>query len=187
MAETARWQAGGDLFKFKDQWVSGHRDAVLDAAATFDIPPQLLAGVAYNEVGGDPPIFDDVGQFVNPFLGKPRDQTSFGPVSIQIRRAGQSLDYGPLSKGQQQSLIESAKDPDINIYMAAKHLSDLRDIDFAGTTGKEMTAPQMEVTATRYNRGPDLSVRQIHSNLDYGKDFTKRWDHLNALIYPKPR
>jgi len=45
---------GGNIFDFKSQWVHGYRDAINAAAGRFDLPPELVAGVAFNEVGASP-------------------------------------------------------------------------------------------------------------------------------------
>ncbi len=43
----------------KISFVKNYKDVILDASEKYDIPPMLLAGVAYNEFGGDAMWFDD--------------------------------------------------------------------------------------------------------------------------------
>ncbi|MDB5439974.1 MAG: hypothetical protein JWM33_2401 [Caulobacteraceae bacterium] len=186
-AEALKWKAGGDLFKFKDQWVSGHRDAILAAADRFDLPPSLVGGVAYTEVGGDPPVWDDIGYAFNLLRGKPRNQTSFGDLSLQIRRASQSLGYGASpSADQAHAIMAASEDPTLNIFMAAKHLSDLRDIDFPEASGSAMTKDQLEITASRYNRGPQPSQQDIAKYGSYGRSITKRQGRIASLLQLAP-
>jgi hypothetical protein len=60
-ARAAGYALGQNIFPFKDQWVKGYRDAIVAAADRYDLPPELLAGVAHIEVGGDPLFVDDFG------------------------------------------------------------------------------------------------------------------------------
>jgi hypothetical protein len=175
---------GGNIFDFKSQWVHGYRDAINAAAGRFDLPPELVAGVAFNEVGGDPLFVDDLAYSLR--NGEVRDLTSFGNVSIQVRRAAESLGYDmsqDLSPSQRRMVIASLKQPQENIFIAAKHLSDLRDIDYKGISASNLTESQIEEIATRYNRGPDLSLAKIQKNMSYGQAITKRWDVLRKLLH----
>jgi hypothetical protein len=188
-AEFTRWQmSGGDayVFSFKQQWVSGYRDAIIAAAERFDIPPELLAGVAYNEVAGDPLSVDDAAYAARPRGNGPdqRDRTSFGNVSIQVRRASESLGYGDstrLSDFQRRSLISSLKDPEANIFIVAKHLSDIRDQHYPYMSGG-YTYEQIVGIGTRYNRGPNLTESQVAQNDSYGMSIATRLPSLRRMI-----
>jgi hypothetical protein len=199
-ADAVGYAAGRDIFPFKDQWVRGHRDAILAAARQYDLPPALLAGVAYHEVGGDPPSIDRViygirdnavikrakvspaGKLLPGSVKRPADRTSFGSVTMQVRTAAEAFGYKEPGPWQKKAIISSLQDPSMNIFIAAKHLSDLRNRDFRGTAAPAMTREQIEVIATRFNKGSGRSVSEIKKDLDYGKDITKRWGHLNALL-----
>jgi hypothetical protein len=61
-------------------------------------------------------------------------------------------------------------------------LSELRNIDFNGVSAQDMTLEQIKVTATRFNRGPDLSNDQIKQNLSYGEIIIKKFAELYALL-----
>ena len=118
--------------------------------------------------------------------GEARDLTSFGNVSIQVRRAAESLGYDMsqyLSPSQRRMVIASLEQPQENIFIAAKHLSDLRDVDCKGISASNLTESQIEEIATRYNRGPDLSLAKIQQNMSYGQAITKRWDVLSKLLH----
>ena len=177
----ARWKIGGDsIFEFKDQWVRGYRRAIVAAARKFDLPAELVAGVAYNEVGGDPLWMDSLAY--NLRIGSKQDKTSFGNMSLQIRRAAQTLNYKTLGGGEKAAIIASLTDSQTSIFIAAKHLADLRDIDFKGTRSSKLTKDQIEVIATRYNAGPDLPLIKIRIRSSYGAVIIRRWDHLADLV-----
>jgi hypothetical protein len=189
MGDFARWKVlGRNIHEFKEQWVRGYKDAINSAAARFDLPPALLAGVAYNEVGGDPLFIDDLAYMArntNPNSPSCRDLTSFGNVSLEVTRASQALGYGPsndLGETQRRAVIQSLKDPVSNIFVVAKHLSDLRDRDFYGVPGSKLTRRQVEILGARYNHGPGVPISVLQKDLSYGRAITKRWGVLNGLI-----
>ena len=188
--ELVGWQASGGneyVFEFKRQWVSGYRDAIIAAADRFDIPAELLAGVAYNEVAGDPLWIDDAAYAVRPEgngLGQ-RDRTSFGNVSIQVRRASEALGYGDstaLGWGQRRWLIDSLKNPISNIFIVAKHLSDIRDINYRGNVRQSLSYEQLIGIGTRYNRGPNLTESQVNQNNGYGLTIVNRLPAFRRMI-----
>jgi len=162
----------------------------------FDIPASLLAGIAFNEFGGDPMWVDDIAYVVRQFdhsgdpylesatVTKEADLTSFGNLSTQIKRAAESLGYdlNNLTSEQRESIKSSLKNPVQNIYIAAKHLSDLRNVDFSGKGASSLTIEDIRIIATRFNRGPNLSLEQIKKNTSYGNSVVNRIDKLNNLI-----
>ena len=193
-----RWSGSGDKERFKAQWVHGHRTAIKAAARDKDIPPALLASIAYREAGGDG-ISDDIAHALRsesgrnlPVTGKlekllnrPADHTSFGPLNIQERRAAQILGYGnigTMSETARRTLASTTKDPTAALFMAAQHLSDLRDMEFRGVPAKDLTRDQMLIIATRYNRGPDLSYAEIQQNTKSGQTYLQKWTHVSQLI-----
>jgi YD repeat-containing protein len=179
--EAISWKAGrSKIFAFKDQWVRGYRESIKAAARYYDLPPELLAGVAYNEVGGDPLWFDTAADMLR--SGEKAEKTSFGNMSLQLRRAADTLGYTSRGPWQRAQIIASLMDPRTSIWIAAAHLSDLRDVDFRGVTTSDMTLGQIQVIATRYNRGPDLSLAKISQNLSYGERVTFRLYHFRELL-----
>lgn len=170
-------------FDFKRQWVHGYRDAINAAADRFDLPRELVAGVAFIEVGGDPLPIDDIAYGLRKTTS--RDRTSIGNMSVQVRRAIRSLGYdtsSDLSPSQRRMIITSLKNPQTSIFVAAKHLSDLRNRDYEGVSALHLNKNQIEVIATRFNFGPDLSSADIQKSLGYGRYITKRWSELGKLI-----
>jgi len=185
------------LFKKKSAFVKHYKNVINDAANEYNIPVFLLAGVAFSEYGGDPMWIDDIADEVrkidrkgpdwvdeNMTITKDPDLTSYGNISIQIRRAAETLDYEPqkLTVLQRNEIVYSLKDPIKNIYIAAKHLYDLKQIDFANKKTNELTEDDIKIIATRYNRGPDLSIQSINKNLSYGNSLYKHKNEINNAI-----
>jgi len=196
-ADLARWQAGDvqHLWDEKKRFIEGNRDIINALAAENDIPPLLLAGVAFSEFGGDPIWIDDVAGTVRGVvhsgpdrvaekLASDPNKTSFGNMSIQVRTAAATLGYDPnnLSDQEKDLIVEALKDPVVGIAIAAQHLSDLRDIDYAGVTSSNMTDNQIRDIATRYNRGGGLSLEDIQNNTDYGDDMLSHQYTINNAL-----
>lgn len=195
-----RWSGTGDKERFKAQWVHGHREAIKAAAKANDIPPELLGSIAYREAGNDGVTNDiahalrsaggrhiPVGGKIGTLLNPPADRTSFGPLNIQERRAAQILGYGDIStmsETARRTLVPTIKDPTAAIFMAAQHLSDLRDQDFRGVAGKDLTRDQMLIIATRYNQGPDKTLAEIKGpkSLSHGYDYMQAWSRVSKII-----
>lgn len=144
--ENTSYILGGDpdhLRKFKSTWVRFHGIGIVRYATVYNIPKLLLAGVAWIEVGGDPDWIDSIAHKVRTFdhLGDPYlesltitkkpKMTSTGDVSIQIRRAAETLgmDSKKLSAKQQQMLVSLLKNEVANIAVVAKHLWHLSKVD----------------------------------------------------------
>jgi len=198
--DIVKWKTNGGnayLFERKAQFVGYYKNVIKDAAKTYDIPEFLLAGVAYTEFGGDPMWIDDAADATRSFdWGGPDwvdnnltmtshpDKTSMGNLSIQIRTAAEALGYDPknLSSDDRAKIIESLKDPVQNIYIAAKHLSDLRNVDAKGKASSQMTKGDIKNAATRYNRGSGLSLNKILQNLSYGKSIYKHEKEINDAL-----
>jgi len=183
------------IFDFKKQWVHAYRDVIKAAARKFDLPELLVGAIAYSEVGGDPLWIDGIAHSVREFdhaadpllepltITKQPELTSFGNVSIQIRRAAEVLGYEPekLSEEQEDLIIESLKEPKQNIFIAAKFLAELRDIDFKGKSAEEMTLEDIMVVAVRWSRRLELSLEDIKSIIasGEGKIVTQIWLYEN--------
>jgi hypothetical protein len=187
--DLIKWKTSKDdktLFDFKNQWVKGYNNVIKAAAKEYDLPEYLVAGVAYIEVGGDPLWIDDVAYNIRKNIptGKKADLTSFGNISMQIGTAAETLRYNPgkITEVQREAIISSLKDARQNIFMATKHLSDLRNIDFKGMGAKQLTEDQVKVIGTRFNRGGGLSLQSIMNNLSYGEFIMKRKSLFEELL-----
>lgn len=101
------------------------------------LPPELLAGVCWIEVGGDPNIIDRFAFEVrvidwsgpayidrNFTITSPPAKTSFGFVSLQLRTAAKTmgLNADHVSTSELRSLSLCLKKDTYNINLAAMHL-----------------------------------------------------------------
>ena len=219
---VAAWQADKRLFSktddilimFKAQWLHGNRNLIRAAAQKYDIPLELLAGVAWSEVGGDPPWVDPAAYYVrskvtpyipeqywgkapdmlinNPiskYLGvekrwsdatKDPQKTSFGDLSMQIRVAAETLGISPeqLDVAMEKEIIRALQKPEFSIFIAAKHLADLKRVDFADVPSDKLTMDQIATIASRYNIGAGASYEKAAGN-SYGKAVKK---HLPFIM-----
>ena len=189
-SDVAKWKTDPEyLMKFKAQFVYENRDIIKAAAAKYDLPPELVAGVAFTEIGGKDPIKPAVywGRTWIPGTDD-KDKTSLGQQATQVRRAAESLGYDRknLSDAQRTEIVKSLADPSQSIFIAAKHLSDLRNIDVPGKAGKDLTTDEIKVIGARYNQGPDKSLADVKKDLSYGQNIAKRWSQLGSLLTTAP-
>jgi hypothetical protein len=87
---------------------------------------------------------------------------------------------------QRKEVLDSLNDPSQSIFVAAKHLSDLRNIDTPGKAGKDLTTEDIQVIGARYNQGPDKSLAGVKKDLSYGQSITKRWSQLRGMPTTAP-
>ncbi|MCE7026535.1 hypothetical protein [Jiella avicenniae] len=200
--DLAKWKlapsvlGGGKdyLFAFKDEWVRYNRAGILAAAKRHDLPPELVAGVAWIEVAGDPTFIDRLafevrtvvsraGETIDGSLGvsKPPEKTSFGSVSMQLEVAAETIgakarDMDTKSLRQLGACLEH---DGINVDLAARHLSALADHDgFA----RPLTVEDARVVATRYNRGKEPTRAEITKNASYGDAVVRRYARMRLLL-----
>ena len=208
----AEWQIGKNITgsdrvveDFKDDWVYSYRDLIKKAAETYDIPVDLLAGVAWIELGGDPMIADpviysarkyvpqwiwnamqDVAPNVYDYLYKDPEKTSFGNISMQLRVAAKEMGIDPsnLNFQSEKKVAKILSDPKLNLMLAAKHLAYLKTIDFPDIPADELTEDQIVWIANRYNMGDTASLEAIQAH-EYGQRFMERIDILHDMLYPE--
>jgi hypothetical protein len=186
-SDFVRWELGvGESEEdFKLRWIKDNKEVIKAAAAQYGIPAVVLAGIAYKEVGGKPMVLDDTTDWARrhlpswmlqgPLAGDP-DNTSYGPMAVQVRRAAESLGYDPskLTERQRNEIVASLKNPKENIFIAAQHISDLKkSSDFALADPATMTAGQGEELAARYNGGPNWQGGQAQG---YARDYAAHRD-----------
>ena len=193
-----------DIFEFKYQWIEGYKDIIKTAATTYDLPPELVAGVAMLEVGGDPLIADDIiyagrnnvivkylaekGWFIEADkFRQDKQETSFGNVSMKVRVAAALLgyDYDKISETRQRLIIDMLKDVNTNVLLSTKYLAYLRDKEFKGKSADQLTKTDIEVIATRYNRGETETLEELLNSTqrrEHGINLTNRWDDLKKLM-----
>lgn len=115
-------------------------------------------------------------------VNAPDDETSFGPLSVQLRRAARSLGYTSsqdLTETQRRRLLSSLADP--NIFIAAKHLSDLRDKAFRGRAAADIGGTDMQLLGAMYNAGPGATPLS-KSYASYGKRLVSQRDRIRTLL-----
>jgi hypothetical protein len=175
------------LADYKDRWVVAHREIIKQAAEAYDIPAWMLASVAWTEVGGDPPWFDELAVYGRQHVGLDSTKTSFGPVQIQIYRAAQELGYDPenLSPISQRLIIWSLTDPQQNLFLVALHLRRLKDIDVPEKTGIQLSDDDARLIGARFNRGAELSRHALFNlgqKLSYGDALVRRRERSVSLL-----
>ena len=128
--------------------------------------------------------FDHLGDpFLEPLtVTKRPEMTSMGDVSMQLRRAAETSGdaWNELSAIEQARLVQCLKDEPCNVGLVARHLRQLRDIDFGD--GIAPTGRVIKITGTRYNRGPDLPLSAIEADTRYGDFIISISPRLQELI-----
>lgn len=180
------------------EWIAANKDIIADAAQRSGLPTDMVAGIAWQEVGGQWGWMDDgVDTFrglakdgwldVTPEnlpsrLGGSPDETSFGPIAIQVRRAAEVLGYDPahLTDGQRDTIEASLQDPGQNIFIASEYLAMLKEESgFTDVPAEEMTREQRQELAARYNGGP---YWQDESAQAYGRGFDMDLDDARSAL-----
>jgi hypothetical protein len=165
-------------------YVSANRQLLTAAAQDCGLPPGMMAGIAWREVGGAPRLLDDLvyrGRGILPGTDD-RDKTSMGPLAVQVRRAAEVLGYDPhhLAGRQRKIVVAAVRDPGQNIFIAAGYLAQLKgESEFAGVPPERMTHAHLEELATRYNGGPFYQVEAAQA---YGREFARIVDEAEAAL-----
>ncbi|RMR08237.1 hypothetical protein ALP92_101433 [Pseudomonas syringae pv. primulae] len=181
---------GGTAYsrRFKDAWIVHNKFYIKASAAKYSLPIELLAGVCWIEVGGDPNIvdrigfefrsFDRLGNVLSPMTKDPI-KTSFGWVSIQLRTAAITLGMNPdeMDVSQLRSLANCIETDIYNIDIAAKHIRMLADYENFSTIGME----EVRIIGARYNWGTSRSLDELKKDLSYGNFIVNSWSHLKQL------
>ncbi|MEV5730323.1 hypothetical protein AB0N50_31715 [Streptomyces pharetrae] len=182
----------------KTEWIRANKDIIKAAAHNSGLPPSMVAGIAWKEIAGQPGPLDDITDTIreqahsplSPIgpenlpsrLGGHPDETSFGPIAIQVRRGAEVLGYDPDNlTDQQRAMVEKAlQDPGQNIFIATEYLAQLKaESDFADVPPEEMTVEQQQELAARYNGGPYWENDQAQR---YGRDFAHHLDQARNAI-----
>lgn len=186
----------GYIQGYKDAWVRHHRVAIRASAAKYVLPPELLAGVCWIEVGGDPDFIDAVAFAIRSFdwsgpawldrmtMTRRPEATSFGSVSMQLRTAAITLRLNPadMSAVQFRTLATALGRDASNIRIVARHLRQLLLRDGFARVSPRLTTDQVRIVGARYNRGITLSLDQIRRNTSYGDFLVKFWPRFANLI-----
>lgn len=193
-----RWGGGrAYIQRFKDGWVHHHRAAIRVAARDQSFPAELLAGVCWIEVGGDPSGIDRLAFEVRAFDWSGPDwvdrnmtithqpgRTSFGAVSMQLRTAAHTLGLDPaqMSVEQLRGLSTCLENDAFNIDIVARHLRQIINRDGLQTTPPALSMDAVRVAGARYNRGMGLDLAAIRRNTSYGNFIVRFWPRLASLL-----
>jgi Transglycosylase SLT domain len=190
--------AGGWTDDGRRSFIQDNKELINAAAKETGLPPDMIAGIVWKEVGGKPYVLDGATETIRqaaesgwspiapeslpgPLGGDP-DNTSHGPMAVQMRRAAEVLGYDPsnLTDQQRDEVRSALNDPAQNIFIAAKYLENLKaESGFADVPADKMTPEQYQELAARYNGGPEW--RSDHAQ-EYGRDFeTRRREAGEAL------
>lgn len=183
--------------RFKDAWVKHNKARIRLLAARYKFPPELLAGVCWIEVAGDPNFIDRVAFEVRAFdwsgpkwtdenltITKHPAKTSFGSVSMQIRTAVDTMgrDLDNMSSTQLRNLAICLQKDVFNIEIVARHLRKIIDHDGLQKNPPSLTMDTVKIVGARYNRGMGLSLDQIKQNTSYGNFIVKFWQRFTNLL-----
>lgn len=110
------------------------------------------------------------------------DQTSMGPIAIQIRRSAEVLGYDPenMTQAQRDKVEKATQDPATNVYVASEYLAQLKaESSFAGVPADQMTPAQYQELAARYNGGPGWQTDDAQA---YGRGFGYNLDQARQAL-----
>ncbi|MEV4083199.1 hypothetical protein ACGFJC_53405 [Nonomuraea fuscirosea] len=158
--------------KFKEKWIAAYKDVISAAATFWSVPDWVLAGIAYQEVGGSPPL--DRAAFVARLSSGQIEKarlTSFGPLSIQYRLALDLLGYKSVNETLAWEIIDLVENPAGNLFLAAKYLSNLH-----AKEGGAWTDVEVRRVATAYNGSGSDAQR-------YGSRFMNSVPIVKHLMY----
>ncbi|WP_349017239.1 transglycosylase SLT domain-containing protein [Streptomyces luteolus] len=179
---TSYWLPGSSDEK-RREWIDANGAAIRAAAKENGLPPDVIAGIAWREVDGDPAVIDDVTDTARQLgIGGDPDRTSMGPMQIQIRRAAEVLGYDPaaLTDAQRDEVESAVKDPTQNVFIASEYLARLKaESEFADVPADRMSDAQYQELAARYNGGPYWESDDAQS---YGRDFMRDLDSARGAL-----
>jgi len=187
---TAGWRyppsGGSDSVlwdSYRTSFIANYAGTINGAAYKYQIPRGLLAGVAWQEVGGKPYWTDDAAyvlRSIHLYAGRP-DDTSFGEMSMQVDTVARTLGYGDsIDEGERAAILTSLRDPDQSIEIAAMHLSQMRD-ELIGP-GAPVTTDRIADLAAAYNGGEKEAQSTSGSAYEYGREVLAMQPRVVALL-----
>ncbi|BCQ35972.1 hypothetical protein ERHA54_35530 [Erwinia rhapontici] len=201
--DVVRWKVvpeqlgGGRRYArgFKNAWVKKHSSHIRLESLRYKLPPELLAGVCWIEVGGDPNIIDRFAFEARAFdwsgpdyidrnftVLAPPEKTSFGFVSMQLRTAAQTmgLNANQMSISELRALSQCLEKDTYNIKLTAMHLRQLADYDKLPV---KLGMNDVKIIGSRYNRGTNPSMESLKKDMSYGEFIVKNWEHFHRLVW----
>lgn len=166
----------------KDRWVRENATTIQVTARKYGLPPELLAGIAWSEIGGEPKSSDMIGAIGKGLLGEISamvqaldklplmpdlssiaarlDQNpntvSIGDVQIQARHIARYFGIDPQTVGARDVIRMSTKLEEnraLNLDITAWHLDELRKHAFPESSGRMLTRHQIRVLGDFWNAG----------------------------------
>lgn len=192
------------LFAYKDSWVAYNRLRIISAANQVGIPADLLAGTAWEELGGDPD-FVDMPAYLNrefdwsgpewvdrhlTITSRP-ELTSFGSISMQLRNAARemNMDTGAMEFKRRLNLAQCLETDAFNIEIVAKHLRGLIAHDYPNADPLKLSDEQFAVVGSRYNRGTQRGLGDYEASFraapgSAGREYS---EYGRAMLKRRPR
>lgn len=185
----------GYIQRYKDAWVIHNKSIIRMASARYHLPVELLAGVCWIEVGGDPNFVDRIAFEIraldwsgpgyidnNMTMTKPPAKTSFGSVSMQLSTAANALglDAAHMNIAQLRALSNCLQHDTYNIELVARHLRELANYDHLPMN---LRKEDVRIIGARYNRGIKPTLNEIKRNSSYGNFIVNHWQRFHKLIW----
>ncbi|MFJ3659333.1 hypothetical protein ACIPPM_02570 [Streptomyces sp. NPDC090119] len=196
-ARDSYWDPPGNGGERADR-ISANREIIRAAARNSGLPPAMIAGIAWQEIGGQPGIRDDLTDTIREQADSPLspiapeslpwrlagdpDNTSVGPIAVQVRRGAEVLGHDPdnLTDQQRNVVKDSLQDPAQNIFIASEYLAQLKaESEFADVPAEEMTSAQYQELAARYDGGPYWQDSQAQG---YGRGFMNNLNNAKGAL-----
>lgn len=150
------------LANYKDDWVRSNKTTLRVLSRMHEMPPQLLAGVAWVEAGGSPPSEDWVafhGRRARIFDGS-ADRTTFGEIQISLRNAGKILALNP--ETQACAIVNLLNNYQRNLAVVAEHIDHLIVKKYGHVAADEFTDEMISFGGAAYNGSGEAAT-------NYGK------------------
>lgn len=192
---------GGDdyLTKYKDGYIIYHKERIKEIALEYNIPPELLAGVARNEVGGIPDfVKQDIVLKIRSFdysgndwvddnltITKRPERTSIGLIAMQIRIVAETFERDPkkLSDNEIYYISQCLMKDSFNLPMVANHLRFLIKFDHPNIDTSNLNDIELVVAGARYNRGTTRKLNDLIRSYNSPKgDAIREWTSYGNRI-----
>jgi hypothetical protein len=169
--------------KYKSYYVQAMCETIKAAAARFNLPAVLLAGVIYDQVDAADTVKQSFQFWWEPITGSATaDRTSVRSTSLQPRDALAALGYDPewVDPFIKKEVLESlSRDPAFAIYVRAKNL---RDTFFAAKGVAEPVDGDMVTVGARSGHSPRAPGEMPKKDPQYGKTGIERRAWLAQLL-----
>ncbi|WNG29444.1 hypothetical protein F0U62_39720 [Cystobacter fuscus] len=171
-----------------------------------ELPPEILAGIAWTEAGGDAPIKDSLGFHIRAFdhmadpylqsitITRKPSLTSFGDIEIQLRnvaavqemKAPEELPYS-----KQKYLIELLENEQFNLVVVVKYLSSMLGQIYPGCRLEDFDDYMFILSGYLYNMGyphkllgkdKNLAIPGMKGISKYGHDLFKKKEKMRQLL-----